>query len=135
MISLKNTGAQLLFRVLTWLFSVIFAVDSVLAVTAGKPQDAPADFTPVVRFAVCSDVHLNGEENQAEALRFGRLFDVSYAYAEKHSSYQTLDAVLVAGDFTAGGGEEEYQSYNRVVQEHIRRETQLLAYSSGSPMP
>ena len=126
MTALKPVFTQWFSRVFTLLLTAFFAVSSLLAGHGGEPQSAPADFTPVVRFAVCSDVHLNGDEDQAEAVRFGRLFDSAYAYAAQHPAYQKLDAVLVAGDFTAGGGEEEYERFNQVIQSHKRDETQVL---------
>ncbi|MGI6773066.1 MAG: metallophosphoesterase [Acutalibacteraceae bacterium] len=94
---------------------------------AGKqPPKVPDDFTPVLRFAVCSDVHLNGDPEQDNAKKFADLFKDCYAICEADDRYKALDAVLVAGDFTGGGREAEYQSFNRIVSEQQREGTQLL---------
>ena len=37
-----------------------------------------------------------------------------------------VDAVIVAGDFTGGGAEKEYEIYNKIVAENKKDETQLL---------
>ena len=126
MLSLKTFFDQFVSRIVTLLFALAFSVSSLLSVAGGAPKKAPADFTPVIRFAVCSDVHLNGEADQPEALRFGKLFDAAYAYAASHDAYRSLDAVLVAGDFTAGGGDEEYEMFNQIVGAHKKPETQVL---------
>jgi len=90
----------------------------------------PEDFKPVFRFAVCSDVHLNGEEGQAEAIRLADLFNTSYAYSDSQS-YNQLDAVIVAGDFVTSGKREEYRMFNRVVSENKRENTQLITVSGN----
>ena len=48
-----------------------------------------------------------------------------YEYAE-NSEYKNLDAVIVAGDFTGGGAEKEYQIYNKIIEENKKDETQIL---------
>ena len=48
-----------------------------------------------------------------------------YEYAEG-CEYKNLDAVIVAGDFTGGGAEKEYQIYNKIINENKKDGTQIL---------
>ena len=80
----------------------------------------------MVRFAVCSDVHLDGDPMQEAAIRLGELYDASYDYAADSDTYRKLDAVVTVGDFANSGDKEEYVTYNVVVNDHIRPETQHL---------
>ena len=54
-------------------FTCYFGVYSLVGGVNKQPPEVPEDFTPVLRFAVCSDVHLSGEEDQANAKRFTAL--------------------------------------------------------------
>ena len=87
-------------------FTCYFGVYSLVGGVNKQPPEVPEDFTPVLRFAVCSDVHLSGEENQANAKRFTALYNDTYDYAATQS-YKGFDAVIVAGDMTGGGREPE----------------------------
>ena len=124
MFSASNAFYHVLTRLINLLFAGLFSVYSVGG-GAELPKATEA-FTPVVRFAVCSDVHLDGDPNQAAAARLGQLFDDSYAYAASSANYKALDAVLVVGDFATNGKPEEYQMYNKIVDAHIKKGTQTL---------
>ena len=121
---MSNFFAQLVAKALTSVFGFIF-----LLTGTKNPQiteiKTPDDFTPVLRFVVCSDIHLDGDETQEAAVRFGNLFGDMYAHSENYG-YKNLDAVVVAGDFTGAGEEKEYQVYNKIVAENIKEGTQLL---------
>lgn len=121
---MSNFFAQLVAKALTSVFGFIF-----LLTGTKNPQTTeiktPDDFKPVLRFVVCSDIHLDGNDTQEAAVRFGNLFGDMYAHSE-NCSYKNLDAVVVAGDFTGAGEEKEYQSYNKIVAENIKEGTQLL---------
>ncbi len=122
---MPNFFSHFISKMLTSIFSFVFLFTGAKSGLTGKETNTPDDFTPVLRFVVCSDIHLNGEETQEAAIRFGNLFRDMYSYAEK-SAYNNLDAVIVAGDFTGGGAEKEYEMYNRIVAENKKDETQLL---------
>lgn len=121
---MSNFFAQLVAKALTSVFGFIF-----LLTGTKNPQTTeiktPDDFMPVLRFVVCSDIHLDGDETQEAAVRFGNLFGDMYAHSE-NCGYKNLDAVIVAGDFTGAGEEKEYQVYNKIVAENIKEGTQLL---------
>ena len=123
---MTNLFSQLIFKLLSVLLSISFALTGIRSgFTPSKEVHTPDDFTPVVRFVVCSDIHLDGDENQQAAIRFANLFTDMYEYAES-CEYKNLDAVLVAGDFTGGGAEKEYQVFNKIVNENKKDETQVL---------
>lgn len=117
---------QLLSRILTGLLTLSMGALSILGgVGTAEPEPVPEDFTPVLRFAAASDVHLNGEPDQPAALRLGPMFDDAYAYAQTQE-YKGLDAVMLIGDVATSGDDSEYVLFNSIVREHKRPETQLL---------
>ena len=122
---ITNIFNQFIFRFLTGLFSVVFGLMSVPFAVNKELPETPDDFTPVVRFAVTSDVHLNGEPDQPAALRLAELFQDSYEYAE-NEKYQNLDAVVVVGDFATTGSDEEYKLFNEIVEGNIKDGTELI---------
>lgn len=122
---MNNFFSQLISKFLTLLIGSLFLFSDFRSGFFGKEISTPEDFSPVVRFAVCSDIHLNGDETQDAAVRFSNLFKDMYDYSEK-SDYNKLDAVIVVGDFTGGGAEKEYQMFNKIVSDNIKEETQLL---------
>jgi len=121
----SNIISQAVSKTLTSVFGGSFLLSGIRSGFKGKKTIVPADFTPVLRFAVCSDIHLNGEEGQLAAERFRQLFDDMYEYSAS-CSYNKLDAVMVAGDFSGGGAEKQYEMYNKITKEKLRKETQLL---------
>lgn len=125
MFAVKNEFFHFLTRLANFAFAALFGA-STLVNGVVEPPKTPDDFTPVVRFAVCSDVHLDGSPMQPAAIRLGQLYDDSYAYAQSSAAYQSLDAVLVVGDFATTGAPIEYARYNNIVKAHIKPGTQHL---------
>ena len=124
---MTNLFSQLVFKMLSVLLGLTLGLaDPFWCLSPRDTVGTPDDFAPVVRFVVCSDIHLDGDENQQAAKRFANLFTDMYEYAE-NCEYKNLDAILVAGDFTGGGAEKEYQMFNKIVKENKKDETQLLA--------
>lgn len=107
-------------------FSTFFGIYSIGGVVGEEPPKARDDFTPVLRFAVCSDIHLDGDENQQNAKEFAELFTQCYEYSEKHDSYNALDAVMVCGDMTEWGRETEYSMFAKIIDENCAEDTQML---------
>lgn len=106
-------------------FTCYFGVYSLVGGVNKQPPEVPEDFTPVLRFAVCSDVHLSGEEDQANAKRFTALYNDTYDYAASQS-YRGFDAVIVAGDMTGGGREPEYEMFMKIINDNTVGDTQTL---------
>lgn len=91
-----------------------------------KPVAAPDDFTPVVRFAVCSDIHITGTDDTLRIERFTNLIETAYDIAESDSKYTKLDAVCVCGDFTDSGSVAQFEAFKKVLDENIREGTTAL---------
>lgn len=148
MISAKNFGRTLL----SLLSAVFFAFLSVLTVGPGTKElpVTPADFEPVMRFAICSDVHFkNDNELEAKGEQAGEEYEkyleevnvppqrltamikTAYDYAESYDGYKGLDAVAVAGDFTNKGAPEQYEAFNKVCKENLKAGTQKIVCSGN----
>ena len=121
----NNLISQIAYKALTNVWGVAFLPSGVTSGFKGKKTIVPDDFTPVLRFAVCSDIHLDGEEGQTSAVRFGQLFDDMYTYSAS-CAYSKFDAMMVAGDFSGGGAEKQYVMYKKITEEKLRPETKLL---------
>lgn len=122
---MPNFFSQLISKLLTSVFSVIFLLTGMKSGFSAEEIKTPEDFTPVLRFVACSDIHLNGEENQENAIRFANLLKDMNEYSE-NAEYKNLDAVMVVGDFTGGGAEKEYEIYNKILDENLNDSTQVL---------
>ena len=121
----NNLISQIASKSLTSVWGGAFSLSAFRSGIKGKKTEVPSDFTPVLRFAVCSDIHLNGEAGQTAAVRFGQLFDDMYAYSAS-CNYNKFDAMMVAGDFSGGGAEKQYVMYKKITEEKLRPETKLL---------
>lgn len=118
---------QTLSKIITLAFAGLFSVYSFFSGVKEVKTEKPDNFEPVLRFVVCSDIHLGEDENgkkNAEKLR--KLFDKAYEIAEKSEVYTELDAILVAGDFTEQGKIEEYEIYKEITEEKLKNGTELL---------
>lgn len=82
-------------------------------------------FSPILRFAVASDVHYC-EENVKAAERFKNAMNSIYAYADGEA-YKTLDALYVVGDFADRGTPEQMAAFKADCDAYLRPETMLAA--------
>ena len=82
------------------------------------------EFEPVLRFVVCSDVHVK-TDSDIEPERFLRGMEMAYEYAESES-YQSLDALYVVGDFSNNGTAEEMRRFRQLVNTSVRDQTQVV---------
>lgn len=97
--------------------------------TTEAPEVTPVvqeEFVPVFRFLVTSDIHFGPTYPSTESQRFAQLFKSSYKYAESHPDYQSVDALIVVGDFTNNGTASEYANFNHVITENMKEETTLI---------
>ncbi len=124
MISFMNTARILLAKLLSSLY-VITTVFAGVPVNVKEPTKTPDNFEPVIRFAVCSDVHLNGEDDQAEAKRLEKLISFMYDYSAD-KSYKYFDALCMVGDTCNTGKEVEYDKLNEILNNNLKDETKLL---------
>ena len=109
---MTNFFAQSISKLLTSVFGGAFLPTGFKSGFKGKESATPADFTPVLRFIACSDIHLNGEFTQENAACLSNLINDMNEYSAQ-STYKKLDAIMVAGDFTGGGAEGEYEIFNK----------------------
>ena len=122
---MSNSLSQLISKTLTSVFGTAFLPTDFKSGFTAKAQKTPTDFSPVLRFVACSDIHLSGEDTLENKADLTNLIHDMYAYCEK-SAYKPLDGFLVAGDFTGGGAEDEYKIFNKVIGENLKDETKLL---------
>lgn len=126
MFSIKNSVNQFVSKVLTHLIGLLFIDAKLHNFRKGSKVEIPDTFVPVIRFAVCSDIHLDGDENQKNAIRLREMFDDLYSYSESSNTHKSLDAVLVAGDFTGKGDAAEYEIFKKIINNSKRDKTELL---------
>jgi len=124
MISIKNTAKLAFAKIVSVLYLVSSSLGAVGATTPAEPAEEV--FTPVIRFAVCSDVHVEIYPN-ASTERLGKLIQFMYSYSESQSDYKGFDALCIAGDFTNTGIDTQYDTFLQVINENLRPETQLIA--------
>ena len=122
---MSNFLSQIIARVISSAISFIYLFTGYKSGLTGKEIKKPEDFTPVLRFVACSDIHLDGNADQVNAERLANLIKDMYKYAEVQD-YNTVDALMVVGDFAGGGAESEYAMFNRIIKENIKPQTKLL---------
>lgn len=117
---------QAMSKIITLAFAGLFGIYSIASGVREVKTEVPDDFQPVLRFAVCSDVHLGEDETGIKnAEKFRKFFITAYALSNE-CEYKNLDAVLVAGDMTGSGKAEEYKIYCDITEERLGEGTELL---------
>lgn len=81
------------------------------------------EFLPVLRFAVCSDAHIQGTDT-AGYRRLKKAVDLSFTFDDKFS--KNLDAFLIAGDITDKGRKEEFDAFKLIYDYATEKGTQIL---------
>lgn len=82
------------------------------------------DFEPVLRFVVCSDIHVK-MDSDTEPDRFLRGMAQAYAYASGQS-YRGLDALYVVGDFANTGRADEMRRFQQLLQTSVLPGTEVV---------
>lgn len=136
MLSFTTAFHQLLSKVITLAFTGFFSVYSLFTGVCATPPETPDEFTPVLRFAVCSDVHISQEENEetgetyideVNVEKFRRFYESAYEIAEQDEKYNKLDAVLVAGDMTGSGFADEYEVFMDITESNLKEGTEFVS--------
>ena len=83
------------------------------------------EFLPVMRFAVCSDAHIQGFDSSGYR-RLKKAVDLSFAFAEKNEFNNKLDAFLIAGDITDKGIKEEFDAFKLIYDYATEKGTEVL---------
>ena len=68
------------------------------------------NFTPVFRFVMCSDSHIEGIGTPGYE-RLKKTIDYSLAFAEDDEKYKGIDRFFIAGDITNKGSKEEFDAF------------------------
>ncbi len=79
----------------------------------------------VLRFSALSDVHFKVSPEAKEVDRFRRSMAFMYEYSAKQK-YPNFDAMLVAGDFSDHGYEEELTLFRKIMDEGIKEGTETI---------
>lgn len=108
----------------------LLCVPSSLFAAYEKEADAN-DNEVVLRFSAFSDVHLKKNPDCAEAERFRRAIKFMYDYSSKQS-YKTYDAMLVAGDFSDHGWDEELLLFKKIMDEEIKKDETTTVLCMGN---
>lgn len=115
---------SILFKIIDGAFSCMFIKDTLFEKKAKHIPVTPYDFKPVLRFAVCSDIHISGEEIDNGADNLGSMLDDMNELSD--SGYNGIDALMVAGDMTNRGLDSQYKKFVSVLEKHKKEETKLL---------
>ncbi len=83
-------------------------------------------FRPILRFAVCSDVHMHTRDD-ARAERLRRFVRGVYAAAAEDAAYTAVDALVVCGDLTDSGTEAQVSDFWHVMGDALHPGTQFLS--------
>ena len=85
------------------------------------------DFTPISRFVVTSDVHLQKDGSYQSKERLESVFDTAYTYATSQETYTKLDGIFFVGDITDNGKPEEYELFFDTVESKTQGNTFVRA--------
>ncbi len=121
---MKSCFNTVLFKLINNAFSFVFIKDIFLRKNVKSFPQLPQNFKPVIRFAVCSDIHISGEENDRGAENLANMLDDMNALNE--NGYDGIDALIVAGDMTGRGLDKQYEKFVSVIREHKKDKTELL---------
>ena len=87
-------------------------------------------FTPVVRFAVTSDIHFE-DDYRSERERLATAMQVANRFAEESAAYPKLDAFFIAGDAASSGTMVQYEALLEIIKAHKKPETELVYSLAG----
>ncbi|MBQ9370828.1 MAG: metallophosphoesterase [Thermoguttaceae bacterium] len=88
--------------------------------------DAEAADNPVVlRFSALSDVHFKVSPEAQEVDRFRRAIQFMYDYSAEQS-YKNFDAMLIAGDFSDHGLDDELLLFKKIMDEGVKPGTETI---------
>ncbi|MBQ3333380.1 MAG: metallophosphoesterase, partial [Thermoguttaceae bacterium] len=94
----------------------------------------------LLRAVVMSDVHFSDNPESAERKRLQTVLDLMSSWSERQS-YPNFDALVVAGDMTNHGSQEEMTLFKQTMDGKIRPGTQKRQclgnheFYNGSPTP
>ena len=112
--------------------AILIAYGSFVSVFSNpKAPEDNGDFTPVARFVITSDSHIT-TIGDFQSTRLQKMIKMGYKIAEKDEEYNSLDAVIIAGDITDMGTKIAFGSIKAAVKPVLKGDTQFLATVSTS---
>lgn len=88
-------------------------------------------FSPIIRFAVMSDIHLK-DEPSAESERFKKGIADAYKIARNGETYKKLDALVLDGDIATSGSEAQMQMAKEIIDNGLDYDETKLIISVAS---
>ena len=83
------------------------------------------DFSPVFRFVICSDSHIEGIGSPGYN-RLKEVIDYSLDFAVKDEHYNKIDTFFIAGDITNKGSKEEFDAFKEIYDYAADKGAKLL---------
>ena len=102
------------------------AVKSTTVCEAFGNEKIANDFTPILRFAVASDIHY-GESANAQDTKLQNLMEGAYDYSDNHAKYTALDGVFFVGDIADRGRTTELNRFFSAFYGYTRPGTEAQA--------
>ncbi len=106
-----------------FLVSSSAAVASLFCIPTSVFADSGSDV--VLRAAVLSDVHYPGRSNAPEVARFEAGLQFMYEYSQTQS-YPRFDALLVGGDMSNNGKENQIKPFCQSMDKYLKPETKRV---------
>ena len=91
--------------------------------SSGGGTTTPTEYTPIVRFAVASDIHLREYNSMGSMGQLEKLYQTAYDYADEQTVYDELDGIFMVGDAVNYGTDGEYRDYFNFVKANTRSTT------------
>ena len=89
------------------------------------------DFTPVLRYAVFSDIHI-GMAGDYRCEKVTNAINYAYEVAKADAAYDKLDAVVIVGDIGEEGQDQQWQAAKEVVTSNVNSEETALMVLMGN---
>ncbi|MGI6249127.1 MAG: metallophosphoesterase [Acutalibacteraceae bacterium] len=116
---------EILRILLCWAISILSMFNLYPGPVAGNTVVLDDSEQPVLRFVVCSDIHIKDSRDTREYERLEKLFEYSYRYAES-KPYSSIDAFVFVGDIIDTGTKVQADYLNEIVGNYKDPETPLL---------
>lgn len=98
--------------------------DDFICDTCGALLEPVDSFSPVLRFAITSDVHVRSTSNDyGSREKLVRFIGSAYEYSEAQEGYDALDGLFIVGDFTQDGKTAEYSIVQDLLGRMVDSET------------
>ncbi len=108
-----------------WMVSILSFLHLYPANIASNTAAVNETEDPVLRFVVCSDIHMEDSPDCRQYGRLEKLFQYSYSYAE-NQPYTAVDAFVFVGDIINYGTKAQADNVNAIVNQYLKVGTPLM---------